>query len=134
MQPLRNEFVALDIQLQQLLRGLESMLLPTVNIDKALAEALEGSGDENDNAESDSKEIQDEEDFYKAFYPHLIQYQNSAHEAQEVCKCVACACSMHACMSGRNHVCAHVGIFAQEFLETGRLTRYRYSSMAIDKY
>ena len=86
MQPLRNEFVALDIQLQHLLRGLESMLLPTVNIDKALAEVLEGSGDEDEEekAEADGKDLQDEEDFYKAFYPHLIQYKNSA-DAQEVC-------------------------------------------------
>jgi len=85
MQPLRNEFVTLDIQLQQLLRGLESMMLPTVNIDKALADALDLNDDEHaDKVESDSKDIKEEEDFYTAFYPHLIQYRDGTQEGQEV--------------------------------------------------
>jgi len=77
---LRTEDVVLEKQFQELQRKLESMMLPTINIDTALDQDNPHGLDSDEDAENkelDAQEIQEEEDFYKKFYPHLIHYENA---------------------------------------------------------
>ena len=63
-------------------------MLPTVNIDKNIDSLLDrgdSTGDEDDeNAakEKEAQKVQEEEDFYKEYYPHLIKFESQQTELE----------------------------------------------------
>jgi hypothetical protein len=63
-------------------------MLPTVNIDKnidALLDRGDSTGDEDDEhaaKEKEAQKVQEEEDFYKEYYPHLIKFESQQTELE----------------------------------------------------
>ena len=86
VQQLQTQLNMLRNRFTELQKGLESVMLPTVNIDKNVGDMLfvcDDPDEQEQNQALDTKDIQAEEAFYQQFYPHLIQYETPLDENEE---------------------------------------------------